>query len=371
MQDLSKNFKAHRSFLSLDFLPERPPSRLKGISLADVDVPKHWRKRSEATSQSVASSPAKSFSSDFSSDGGDLLPHELEQQELDQQAVRHVAKMMAAAHGTEIDGNVQVLRRQLADRNYLLEPNDPTPRPKTKNLAQRRGNEVMHINTENEAPSVTSSGHSRRPFSFYAGDDKTIMNNPRTAPPKLSHDYSDSSVTSESEAEEADLPLRRHSSLIPGPVPEHVLARPRREDSSSSVITSLQRSPLGDAPSTGSSRPVSAVALASGGSSGSLTRVSSVSILSDRTNDRARPLTPRVGSATRTASVRSTLTAVRGQASVQSLVKDLKGKGKGKEKEVDAQVGGEKEKMKDKKPKKEAKKKSPKAGKKDKAKKEN
>ena len=403
MRDLSKNMKAHRSFLSLDFFPDRPPSRLRGLSLADVDIPKHWRKKSETSNvPSIATSPAKSLTSDFSSDGGDLLPDELEQQELDKQAIEHVAKRMAMAQGTDIEDNIDLLAGQLNSKSmtrYVVD--DPTPRPtrphaqslsdrsaddmttirrpKANNIAQRRGNEAMHINTntENERPGMGSaSGHSHRPFSFYAGDDKTIMNDLRTAPPKLAGLPSDSSATSDSEEE---LPLRRHNSLIPGLVPEHVLARPRREDSSSSVITSLQRSPLDDGRG---SRPVSAVGIggSSGGatrpSSSSLTRASSVSILGDRTNDRV-PVTPRLSSATRAGSVRSNLTVVKGaQSNVQSLVMELEGKGKDSVAVAAAQTATRKEKKgkKDKEAKadkKEGKKKSPKTGKKDKTKKEN
>ena len=339
MKILSNNIKAnHRSFLSLDFLPDRPPSRLKGLSLADVDVPKHWRKKSEATTStapSIASSPAKSFTSDFSSEGGDLLLDEIEQLDLDAQALRHVAKLMSDANGSNLANNLRYLQEQVmaSASGPTLRPRRPTEssrssddklptirRPQTQDLATRRGGETMHISTNIElTPPYTAvplRNHSRRPFSFYAGDDKSIMTDLRTAPP----DFIQSQTVSppaESLPSSPEMPLRRHSSLIPGPVPEHVLARPRREDSSSSVITSLQRSPIGV-----DSRP--STSFSQSGSTGSLSRVSSVSVLGDRSNDRGA--VGRVGEGC----VRTSLTPVdrKMRNSVQSLVLEMEMKGK-------------------------------------------
>jgi hypothetical protein len=87
------------------------------------------------------------------------------------------------------------------------------------------------------------------------------------------------------------------------------MAQPRREDSSLSVITSLQRSPVGE----GGNFSIPE------GSSGTVTRSSSV--FGDKINDRA-PVTPKMGSTT--GSGRSMMTAVR----VKGMVQDLEKKGK-------------------------------------------
>lgn len=321
-----------------------------------------------------------------------MLDDELDQLGLDGQAIEHVAKLMSNVVGSNIEDNVHLINEHIAGRTTTLKQDIPTPRAhrssdpsstsgrssgeiltiRRPNLAQRRGNDSMSIKTENIRPATalpSSSGHSRRPFSFYAGDDQNVMHDLRTAPPILARPAADSSQSSQSSP--MSPPLKRHSSLIPGPIPEHVLARPRREDSASSVITSVQRSPFGDGTDT---RPQS---FAGGGIGGSVTRASSVSlartsrssVLGDKTNDRM-PTTPCMSSADRVARIKSNMTAIRGQPSVQSIVQDLETKGCASVSTESVNSKGQTKKE-VRAAKKEAKKKSPKAGKKDKTKKEN
>lgn len=96
--------------------------------------------------------------------------------------------------------------------------------------SMRRRGELMELEIENLEP--------LRPFSFFAGDDTTMT--ARSAPPQTTTVYN---------ADLSPLTLtNRSQSMIPSPVLDHLLARPRREDSASSLLTSLHRSPCNESP---------------------------------------------------------------------------------------------------------------------------
>ncbi|KIW00839.1 uncharacterized protein PV09_07599 [Verruconis gallopava] len=297
MKQLSKSIKANHSFLSLNCLPERPPSRMRGLSLADVDIPRHWRKKSEVTSAapSTSGSPAKISLSDddFSSTGGDALQDEIDQQELDKQAIHRVAKLMAAnAPGVNLGEAIRLLEACIAghlDLTVLQHRSLRNRRPSTplserssedgltirssKSLTVRHGADQVCTNTENE-PSL---GRVRRPFSFYAGDDQMSTTDVRCVAENPS---SHSSISPEASP-------KRHGSLLASLGPERITARPRREDSSSSVLTSFRRSPVGDGGNLGSEY----------GSASSLTRASC--LLGDLVNDRSPAILRRASSLAR------------------------------------------------------------------------
>jgi len=94
-----------------------------------------------------------------------------------------------------------------------------------ENLAKRRGGDGMKIETENIGPG--------RPFSFFAGDDTAMSTRSAPLQPTLLYRAESSPA----------LPTSRWPSMIPSPVLDNPLARRRREDSSSSLITAFQRSP--------------------------------------------------------------------------------------------------------------------------------
>lgn len=96
-------------------------------------------------------------------------------------------------------------------------------------LSMRRRGEKMEIETENKEP--------LRPFSFFAGDDNNNMVM-RSAPP-------DTTITYDAHFSPVML-TSRSQSMIPSPVSDHLLAHPRREDSTSSLVTSLHRSPCSE-----------------------------------------------------------------------------------------------------------------------------
>jgi hypothetical protein len=175
---------------------------------------------------------------------GDLLPDEIDQQHLTAQAIEHVAKLITDGRPSAVAETVEWLERCMGGHteanfsdgppsstssSYLdsaLDLSHPTqPTRVGENLSLRRRGEEMQINMQN-------TGHSR-PFSFFAGDDTALTT--RSAPPQnISVCTAEFSPT---------LPISRSQSMIPSPVADHLLARPRREDSGSSLITSFQRSP--------------------------------------------------------------------------------------------------------------------------------
>lgn len=227
-----------------------------------------------------------SFISTFTDDDsfdGDLLPDEIEQQELNTQAIEHVAKLIYEARGAVVETTVGFLKQCITGEVKIEEfeqtPVQRKPSPDQsdvssednmptlsirKTLANRRGEESMHIATNTRAG---------RPFSFFAGDDNDSMVDLHSAPIIMTDTHSPFSP----------MPNLRRSSLIPSPVAEHTLAKPRREDSNSSVITSVQRSPMGEP-------------LSGGGSSGTVSRVGSSHGIVTRSSSMKGPGTPRTPS---------------------------------------------------------------------------
>lgn len=319
MKVLSKSIKAHRSFLSLDLLSERPPSRLRGLSLAAVDIPRHWRNKSgtQRAPSSVATSPAKTVSSDdFSSTGGDLLPDEVEHQTRDKEAIEHVARLMAANTGSNVKYQVWLLEQQISGEENQTDGLTPRPSRSMGPLQRATSNDTLHTRTANSLAIRRGSGpmyidtgnmrswHSRRPFSFYEGDDAGITSTVQTAPPDLNRKNSWSSSQS---SQDSSQPHFDH--LAPTTLPEHVRAKAKREDSSSSVITSVQRSPLSDG------------AHSSPAGIGDNNASHATSPFNDQTNkDTKPPSTPKM--ANPTSGMRSTKTVVPTQASAHSASPD-------------------------------------------------
>lgn len=262
MSVISRSFSRsqHRGapFVQADLPPGTPPSGKEeaGLGLSNVSVPRHWAKDSDATSwsQSIPSTRSEyeysenlddDLYSDFSSNGGDLLEDEIGQQNLTAQAIEHVAKLIAEARNSPVETTVAWLHRCMtaniegppSSTSGSSYPDSSFDRyHKTQHtqireqLSMRRRGENMEIETENKEP--------LRPFSFFAGDDNNNNMVIRSAPPDRTTVY---------DAHYSPVMLTsRSQSMIPSPVSEHLLAHPRREDSTSSLVTSLHRSPCSE-----------------------------------------------------------------------------------------------------------------------------
>jgi hypothetical protein len=188
--------------------------------LANVDTAiGSWR---DSVSSSNSESSQSDLSEDFSSTGGDLLSDEVYQMTLTSQAVEHVASLIARAKGNTVERIIEILESSMKPEQTITELRFVAS-PKTKQesplsldgLTRRHAIDDLRTSTENLTPFC-------RPFSFFEGDDYRTMIT-RSTPP-----YRTASQT---------------ASMIPSPVLEHSMARSRREDSTSSLVTSFQRSP--------------------------------------------------------------------------------------------------------------------------------
>ncbi|KAF2429547.1 hypothetical protein EJ08DRAFT_734905 [Tothia fuscella] len=235
--------------------------------------PTVWTARVGGHSSSVSKSTDEF--SDFSSSGGDLLPDEIDQQELTAQAIEHVAKLIAEAKGSAVDDIVEILVASINGLNELemcesstagfqqltsVQPGKRVSLDRSShhsqdtslssaNLAKRRKVDLIHVHTTSGSNSTSTT--SSRPFSFFAGDDSTTRLIPPVSAPLPLPPTPLSSSSSEGAVHSVSQPFLRDRSpsMIPSPVLEHpLLARPRRadrEDSASSLVTSFERSPCG------------------------------------------------------------------------------------------------------------------------------
>jgi hypothetical protein len=252
-RSLSRSQHRGAPFIQDDLPLGTPPSGYTGLGLSNVQLPQHWVKNSDTTSsaQSIPSTKSEYANSeilddDFSSVDRDLLLDEIDQQNLTAQAIEHVARLIADAKHSTVASTVRWLQRCMTRNSESIFGDTPSSTgssyPDTsfnsyhktqhtqirEQLSMRRRGEKMEIETENKEPV--------RPFSFFAGDDTTMIT--RSAPPETTTvynaDFSPVLLTS------------RSQSMIPSPVLDHLLARPRREDSASSLVTSLHRSPCSE-----------------------------------------------------------------------------------------------------------------------------
>lgn len=266
MSVLSRSFSRaqHRGapFVQADLPPGTPPSEKEkvGAGLSNVSIPRHWAKDSDTTSWSKSIPSTRSeyeysenldydLYSDFSSNGGDLLEDEIDQQTLTAQAIEHVAKLIADARNSPVEMTVAWLHRCMGANIESIGEGPPSSTSdsscpdssfdryhKTQHtqireqLSMRRRGEKMEIETENKEP--------LRPFSFFAGDDNNHDMVIRSAPPETTTVY-DSQFS-------PVMLTSRSQSMIPSPISDHLLAHPRREDSASSLVTSLHRSPCSE-----------------------------------------------------------------------------------------------------------------------------
>ncbi|KAE9974327.1 hypothetical protein EG328_003911 [Venturia inaequalis] len=231
-----------------------------GLGLSNVSIPRHWAKDSDTTSWSKSIPSTRSeygysenldddLYSEFSSISGDLLEDEIDQQTLTAQAIEHVAKLIADARNSPVETTVAWLHRCMTANMESIGEGPPSSTSdssypdssfdgyhKTQHtqireqLSMRRRGEKMEIETENKEP--------LRPFSFFAGDDNNNDMVIRSAPPETTTVY---------DAQFSPIMLTsRSQSMIPSPISDHLLAHPRREDSASSLVTSLHRSPCSE-----------------------------------------------------------------------------------------------------------------------------
>ncbi|QDS71291.1 hypothetical protein FKW77_001281 [Venturia effusa] len=265
MSVLSRSFShsQHRGvpFVQADLPPGTPPSETSkvGLGLSNVSMPRHWAKASATTSWSQSMSSTRSeyqysenldddLYSNFSSNGGDLLEDEIDQQNLTTQAIEHVAKLIADARNSSVETTVAWIQRCMTTTFETIDEGPPSSTSGSscpdssfdryrrtqhtqirEQLSMRRRGEKIEIETENKEP--------LRPFSFFSGDDTDSMVI-RSAPPDTTMVY---------DARFSPVMLTsRSQSMIPSPVSEHLLAHPRREDSTSSLVTSLHRSPCSE-----------------------------------------------------------------------------------------------------------------------------
>lgn len=256
MSVLSRSFSRSQQrgapFIQVDLPHGTFPSRDAGPGLSEVSIPRHLAENSNSTSSwSVPSTRSEyenseNLDDDFSSIG-DLLPDEIDQQNLTVQAIEHVATLIADARHTTVASTMGWLQRCMAAKSESTCEGPPSSTSSSypdfsfnqyhktqhaqirEQLSMRRRGEKMEIETENKEP--------LRPFSFFAGDDNTNMVS-RSAPldttTVYNADFSPILLTS------------RSQSMIPSPVSEHLLARPRREDSASSLVANLHRSPCSE-----------------------------------------------------------------------------------------------------------------------------
>jgi hypothetical protein len=252
MSVLSRSFSRSQNrgvpFIQAELPLGTPPTGKPGLGLSHVQVPRHWVNGSDTTSWTQSFPSSKSeypisdhLADDFGSDDGDLLPDEIDQQNLTAQAIEHVATLIADARHSSMGSMVGWLQRcmtrknegicdgQLSSTGSSFDQYHKTQHIHTQEqLSMRHREEKMEIDTENKEP--------LRPFSFFEGDDTSMVT--RSAPPETSTvynaDFSPVLLTS------------RSQSMIPSPISEHLLARPRREDSASSLVTSLHRSPCSE-----------------------------------------------------------------------------------------------------------------------------
>jgi hypothetical protein len=192
---------------------------------------------------SASESSRSDISDDFSSSGGDLLQDEIDQVNITTQAVEHVAILIARAKGSNVAEIVKILEESMTEHTEtergiinaptLVSASQQQNRDPREGLAKRRKIDDVSKETKHLTP--------YRPFSFFEGDDNDRVVNTRGA--ALSRSTSQRSLS---------LPL----SMIPSPVLDHSMARPRREDSTSSLNTCFQRSPqpMPRTPSSASSR---------------------------------------------------------------------------------------------------------------------
>jgi hypothetical protein len=202
-------------------------------SLASVDPAiGSWR---DSVLSSNSESSRFDLSDDFSSTGGDLLPDEIDQLTLTSRAVEHVADLIARAEGSTSEEIIGILEESM--KSELTKTNAGFAAPITtkqelpsrlESIIKRRKVDDLRINVENLTPL-------RRPFSFFEGDDDRTMSTRIALPYKT---------------------VPQPASMIPSPILDHPMARSRREDSTSSLITSFQRSPqlMPRTPSSASSR---------------------------------------------------------------------------------------------------------------------
>lgn len=249
-RSLSRSQNREAPFVGVDLLCEMPLPQYPGLGLSNVQFPQHWVKNSDTTScaQSIPSTTSEYAYSeliddDFSSVEGDLLPDEIDQQNLTDQAIEHVARLIADVRHTAVASTVRWIQRCIARNSESVFEDPPAPTgssyPYTSSdsyhktehtqmreqLSMRRRGEKIKLDTESKKP--------LRRFSFFAGDDRPMIT--RSAPVETTTAYNtDFSPV---------MRTGRPQSMIPSPVSEHLLARPRREDSASSLVTSLHRSP--------------------------------------------------------------------------------------------------------------------------------
>ncbi|TID14266.1 hypothetical protein E6O75_ATG09345 [Venturia nashicola] len=266
MSVLSRSFSRSQlqraPFVQADLPPGTPPSGREkvGLGLSNISMPRHWAKDSDTTSWSksipstrseygYSENPDDDLYSDFSSNGGDLLEDEIDQKNLTAQAIEHVAKLIADARNSPVEMTVAWLHRCMTAHIESIGEGPPSSTSdssypdssfdryhKTQHtqireqLSMRRRGEKMEIETEKK--------ETLRPFSFFAGDDNDNDMVIRSAPPETTTVY---------DAQFSPVMLTgRSQSMIPSPVSEHLLAHPRREDSASSLVTSLHRSPCSE-----------------------------------------------------------------------------------------------------------------------------
>jgi hypothetical protein len=287
MSVLSQSLQQEASYLA-DSIPYGTRPRTHALAvLTNVQLPPEWTKpdrrgswtRSHTSSQSRTSDEL----SDFSSRDGDLLVDEVDQQILTAQAIEHVAKLIAKAKGNSVDNIIEILIASIDGREEAsmldfattkfpqLTPthsgwHTPTYCSSVQNqdmefwdtLAKRRKVDMPRIHTTQDSTSTASTrpSLSTRPFSFYLGDDSHSHGQ--------SHDANNAPLNTLLSGSASDIIARslsqrsllrdRSPSMIPSPVLEHPLARPRcagREDSASSLVTIFHRSPVGSMPSLG------------------------------------------------------------------------------------------------------------------------
>jgi hypothetical protein len=271
MSLLSKSLLQEVSHLA-DTIPYGTHPRTNSNAILNkVKLAPQWANPSNPGSWTKSDTPTQLKSvdslSDFSSNSGDLLPDEIDQSCLTAQATQHVAKLIAIANNSTVDDNVNILTLSMTGRgkvallestNFKFPEFTPThsrrslspdrsskQSPDTqlwKNISNRHGTDTPHIHK----PKHTTS----RPFSFYFDDDKqghgqclNTVKEPFNSP--FSASTSEGAVRSLSRR---SLLRNRSQSMIPSPVLDHPLARPRRaerEDSTNSLVTSFQRSPCG------------------------------------------------------------------------------------------------------------------------------
>jgi hypothetical protein len=288
MSQISQSMKDKFDYLPIDLPFGAPPSKDDDTSLAKVQLPPQWAKPSDIGSWARSVPSARSQSTDsrfdiFGPTGGDLLDDEVDQEALTAQAVQHVARLIAEAKGRDTEDIEEILLSSMvADGVGSSEYSFDTLSSPTQAQSSRQSsthqpsrliqepymNQTVAKRREIDLPPVKTGKRLRphRPFSFLAGDDIVVES--RSAPLPQEVIIRPSSQPS--------IIRSRSPSMIPNPVLDHPLGRPRRaerEDSSSSLITSFQRSPcegtiIPRTPSGASSRvsAITAVRQTSGGS---------------------------------------------------------------------------------------------------------